>query len=457
MKKVFFYNVLILFLTLICFELLLRGLGFAASKWNHQQAPPSFDKEELRILIVGESTSTNFFSSSPDSSWPDKLRYLLSKGLPYKKIYIYNAAVPSINSAYEVRLAKEVVPQIKPHLMISMMGVNDNSSVKYSDTPWKDLKLYRLIKELKVFSEQELNAEFNRCILPNEFSKKMDIQKVLNDIQSVNDPIRYFYSIMPIDSSIQDKASVLMELSNLLRIGAQKYNLPMGQNKNLAAVFAEESFHLIPNCKSTVWISAANKQSIGDDIGCQKRITSVFFKGIRLSEDLLTQLGMCTVVHLLPESKVVLGEFHYESSEKSSLHVTFENYRELQKLAEDGNFTLYVLPYPLTTKDKYMMAFAETVPSNLPFLFTNFIRSDIKYDILKLKGSTKNVVFLENSSVFEESLMTHKTNDIFVDLFAEKFGHLSEYGAELLAKGVYKQLSQDSRYLEVVNGDLGQN
>jgi lysophospholipase L1-like esterase len=110
----------------------------------------------IRILALGESTT----AGSIDSSWPMELEAMLNnrgQGIRYE---VYNEGIPGTNSAMILASFERNLQKYKPHIVITMMGVNDGSyqsmlgnyTLRY-DPSMKDsgrLKILRLARWLQL-------------------------------------------------------------------------------------------------------------------------------------------------------------------------------------------------------------------------------------------------------------------------------------------------------------------
>jgi len=61
-------------------------------------------------------------------------------------------------------------------------------------------------------------------------------------------------------------------------------------------------------------------------------------------------------------------------------------------------------------------------------------------EIVKPEFENDKTFYIENKDNFEQALKKHKWEDVFVDKFAEHFGHTTKYGHELIANEVLKRL-----------------
>ncbi|MCM2266835.1 MAG: SGNH/GDSL hydrolase family protein [Elusimicrobiales bacterium] len=126
-----------LLLGLAVLELTLRAAGWllvAAQAWQNP-SPSPLDRTEFRIVTLGESTTAQFWSGGRDVSWPGLLeRYLNEAGLGrnFKVINLAKGGVSSFFLAEEFELN---AGRLRPHAVISMMGVNDWIPYEYLRAP----------------------------------------------------------------------------------------------------------------------------------------------------------------------------------------------------------------------------------------------------------------------------------------------------------------------------------
>jgi hypothetical protein len=100
---------------------------------------------------------------------------------------------------------------------------------------------------------------------------------------------------------------------------------------------------------------------------------------------------------------------------------TTRNYRELKRRLDHRHIGLVAVQYPARSVEP----------------------------LKKILGDPADVVFVSNEETFQEATRTMPVKEVYRDLFAGLFGHLTPYGNQLLAQnvadGVMKLLEDQRR------------
>ena len=124
MKRNFLLFLAGIFLSLVILELSLRMAGevflFIQERANLSSLA---QQKEIRILCLGESTT----ALGEDHSYPRQLEHILNGSLKSKKFSVINKGIPATTTDTIVNDLRENLTQYKPHMVIVMMGINDNA------------------------------------------------------------------------------------------------------------------------------------------------------------------------------------------------------------------------------------------------------------------------------------------------------------------------------------------
>jgi len=153
-------------LALTGLELSMRLAGKLYLKWqNPHQVRDLGTKNEIRIMCVGESTTAIGFGDS----YPATLERMLNAKYPEKNFVVINEGVSGSNSQKIVESLEEKIKKYHPHMVISMMGINDywylvlkadkkiNTSQSFSF--FKELKIYKAITYFFLNLENKKNIQ----------------------------------------------------------------------------------------------------------------------------------------------------------------------------------------------------------------------------------------------------------------------------------------------------------
>ena len=105
-------------LSLVILEALLQFLSYVVVAAHTDNR--TIQGNDYVILTMGESTT----ALGPDP-WPQQLERRLHEYYPNRSIKVVNGALVGTNTSILIRNLKEQLVQLKPKLIISMMGVND--------------------------------------------------------------------------------------------------------------------------------------------------------------------------------------------------------------------------------------------------------------------------------------------------------------------------------------------
>ena len=206
-------NILLIFFGIVVALVLLEfTLGIASIIVDLPQklSNKEFNDSNYRILVLGESTTAG------DNNWP---KYLESELRNVSDIYkIYNEGRMGTTSAVIVNDLEQNIAKYDPHMVITMMGINDNGMVFYNPDK-KSNKLFSHMKIIKLthwiinsIKKEKLSASTithnsineQKRIIIDSARKKCFIQK------DYNKSIKLFIqllSIWPDDTEIMSSIS----------------------------------------------------------------------------------------------------------------------------------------------------------------------------------------------------------------------------------------------------------
>jgi len=109
------------FVTFLILEVGMRIGGFTLSFLQERQNKISLDEDEVRILCIGESTT----AMGGSDSYPSQLEDILNEKSKTRKFNVINKGVISTNSDEILANLEGYLNKYQPHIVISMMGIND--------------------------------------------------------------------------------------------------------------------------------------------------------------------------------------------------------------------------------------------------------------------------------------------------------------------------------------------
>ena len=144
--------------TVLLLEAGLRTVGVIFRRQQDRRNQQGLrQKGAYRILCVGESTT----ATGGEHSYPSQLQRVLNGRRPGRRFKVINGAVPGADSSVILANMERLLQTYKPHLVLAMMGANDNhnefggGALPHDDVPMAErtgfphfLKVYKLARLL---------------------------------------------------------------------------------------------------------------------------------------------------------------------------------------------------------------------------------------------------------------------------------------------------------------------
>lgn len=130
---------------LILLELLLRIGGFAYLTLKEHQNQPT-EKDTYTILCLGESTTAD----GGINSWPAQLEKILNEKSHGKRFEVINEGIQGADTAFIFSKLQNNLKKYNPHVVITMMGVNDAELLLHHKDENALVVLYKNIKVFKL-------------------------------------------------------------------------------------------------------------------------------------------------------------------------------------------------------------------------------------------------------------------------------------------------------------------
>jgi tetratricopeptide (TPR) repeat protein len=135
----------LIFLGLVLTEIIFQIMGLFVAHPAAQKVDLVGDSKSIRILTVGESTT----EWGGGHSYPSRLQVRLAEVFKDQKITVYNEGHSGSNTAEILQRIPMWMQKYRPHLVITMMGVNDPWGIHVSESPILSMldkvKLFKLL------------------------------------------------------------------------------------------------------------------------------------------------------------------------------------------------------------------------------------------------------------------------------------------------------------------------
>ncbi len=131
--------------TLLILEVGLRlgGWAFLLLQENHNRKNIN-SNAEYRILCLGESTT----ALGGENAYPAQLERILNSRQNFRRFKVINKGVPATTTDQILAKVNGYIDEYKPHLVVSMMGINDPQDL--AKRSWRE-KLSQYSKAFKLF------------------------------------------------------------------------------------------------------------------------------------------------------------------------------------------------------------------------------------------------------------------------------------------------------------------
>jgi hypothetical protein len=427
-------------LALLGLEVALRLAGYFALLSSKRDVAFLESNSSVRILALGESTTSNFFSQV--GSWPEKLEDKLRQAGVNARVF--NEGLPATTTAMILANLPGYLEKYNPDIVISMMGVNDGKSIEYDGSALSSAHLFvsniRLLKLADLIWER-LRALYLAKMDYAELSKRKDISlvKLGFELAGRGAPMpeveRAILARAPGISDL-DMAINLTEISLLL--GDYR-----GKPKNLEQAFEynRRAFELFPfNRDVACWFIAA----VGWGVESRRIDKKVAFDAVEkllecgnnLPDDLLSMMAEIAVLDpKLAEAQVFrdrglrVGLLEYVPTRR--------HYRIMHQILKDRGIKLVAMQYPTLKLEELQAYFKDKTG--------------------RLETQAEDIFFVSNRDNFVSSLESKKYEEIFVDRFRGSWGHTTDFGYELLADSAFRAVMRllDSQSMSAEYGAVG--
>ena len=392
---------------LICFGCLLTfvltecALRVAGDYLYKRQRATTMSRRErsgvpiIRILTLGESTT----ASNGRDGWPEQLESILNESLPGVRFIVINEALPATNTTFILANLPSYLQQFQPHIVITMMGINDILAGYMFDGPsdpgagfvanLKTLKVLRWMARAAkhVYSRNSSQSDFTPGACPdpswNSDRETPEVMHLYDEAfaaiaaKRYDDAERIAKEILAKDPASRAGYRVLMHVAYYYR------------DTELAAQYAMKSIDLRP-CGSDV-ITVTSLVQFLHELGRDPRAIT----------DYLGSLG-------LPLR---------ENRRENSLIATIYHYRTMYALIRAAGARYVAMQYP---------------------------RADIEQLKRIFPDEQADILFVANNENFESLVSKEGYDAVFTDQFGHnpasvfhgEFGHATRLGNSLIAQNV---------------------
>jgi hypothetical protein len=410
-------------LAIIILEITLNVLGYI---YSEKQESFNVDYENKTVILcIGESTTADL--NTEEGSWPRELQKILDDEFPdeYKVI---NEGHIGVTTIYLLSKINEQIEKYNPHIVISMMGVNDNIRNKilfednnnkkyFSINELKTYKLFSLIyKRLRYKEIESKQSELywsyfdtafdymNLAIEPDDFSKQ-----------------NYYYSkyeeflLKAYNVSTKNNPHIYSWLGELYCGPSERRDANKGISFLKKAIhinpFNEELYRRLANCYNDPITK----------IKLLEKSTSLMEDGFGRVEENINSLIELKKSLGYSESQIQIYlaqklSFNGKYVDSNTRQVVSYHYNKLAQILAKNNITYIAMSYPTLDVNRTKS------------LFENH----------------EGIFFIENKQNFENFLKNGSYDSLFIDYFGQfrnpvfkgNYGHTTNLGNKLIAQNV---------------------
>lgn len=407
-------------------EVALRLFGFSllySSNKLNQVLPEDFFK--IRILAVGESTTADYFANGKAQAWPRLLEDMLKKnGINAR---VYNEGLGGTASPMILSKIPDLLEKYKPHIVISMMGINDDETTKFENTQLSKFSIFlSQIRLFKVFQwSKNLVASSFKCKIEYDqenndaYWKMIDDGFELSKTQSAEQVEMYFRKFL-----LDDRKLALALTDIAFKVRGNFDSIPQ---EIRSRPYTTRAFELYPfNRKVAYW--HLNGSQVTPEI-CADAAKKLLPCG-NTSDDLLHEIALCSVGSTDEFLQTEMKNHGFSRSDEKLGLKTF-HYRSLFSELQSRNIFYLAMQYP-------------TLPlENLKSYFSDKTGA--------VESQFREINFISNEDNFNEYLKFHSYDEVFRDHFRGSWGHTTDIGYQLIADSAFKatlSLLQSPRFKE---------
>ncbi|MBI3379906.1 tetratricopeptide repeat protein [Candidatus Gottesmanbacteria bacterium] len=411
----------------------------------------SIANSTYRIMTLGESTT---YGGGGENAWPRQLEHILNSTYPKFKFSIVNAAVPGVKTSEILSNMESKLNTYKPNMVISMIGINDDSSginptegyvIENADSNKNFLTTF--IQELKIYKV----TKYFDLVITNyieKFKKQVAQDKINQDDTNLSDT--YYLD----KGKLYFKQAKIQLAANMFLHATQVNPLNDQAFMNLARCYAflkADPAEAINAYKQAIYLNPQNSLAyilLGEfyrDLKKYHESESIFLKITEFDPENDWALFDLAQLYHRNVNNYVKAEFYYKkynslyanntkgflglsqlyrktgrineaeqiekelNAKNSSMYLeTARNYKKINEILKKARIKLVAMQYPLRD--------------------INLLKQMLDYD--------PEVLFVENESNFKKALIDKNYSDLFKDSFGGNFGHTTPYGHKLIAQNV---------------------
>lgn len=421
---------------LILAELTLRLAGYIYVSNQDRLNKKSLQKNpNYTILALGESTT----EMGGEDSWPKQLEKILNEKVPNVKFSVINKGRSGTNSHIILSELEENLNKYQPDMVITMMGINDGITpdLQVQDKAFatniekasnedsgpsliKQLKIYKLLKLLKVLIDRQLGVQAQE-----NSDDKLHVE-LGNQYISQNrneDAGKEYQKALEINGNSYE---AIVGLGNYYKNNSENEEAEQMYRKAIA-VDPQKTFGFI---KLGIHLR---------DLERYEESIQAFRKVIELdpsNENGYHELSIAyRYAGKFKEAEETIKSFLKINSNSKYVYQDLENlYRQMGDYDKVNQVYSQVLGINTEAVNNYRKLKEIVLARNIKLVAMQYPVRKVK--TLKNLIGTDNVIFVDNEKNFKDALKEGKYDDYFIDKLGGDFGHATSKGNYLIASNV---------------------
>lgn len=412
----------------------------------------NYDKNEFRIICLGESTTAPVKFNSRNVAWPAALEEKLNKLRLGRTFRTFTIAYHGTSTPFLLQELGERLDSLKPHLVISMMGINDISSLEYlqredSISKLRTIKLANwLIQSLRQRFRPEVSPteshDIYRSILNLPPGPRQNAGREMPNIQSSKglhlflEHIEKFAQSRPQRQRYFVYQIATLGLLNLFNLNEIEHELAPALSGEIQSAAIEMNRKWLTHFPGDMlgvrfFLYTTNRRQ---DLQSERiyRIHQGLDNGGQLDNTLMSLIGGYADSRIREEiQKFGIQLDHSETP----LSKTRNNYWHLANMLKNRNIQYMAMQYPTAS-----ITPLRTIFSNQKSKMNSYGDFISAPDIVgPVSPGFRHIIFVSNEN-FRNIVTPTNEAEYFTDMFATnrnlRFGHTTQKGHDLIADNI---------------------
>lgn len=378
-----------------------------------------------RILCLGESTT--------EGGYPKVLQEKLDLIHP-GKYFVYDFGKTAVTSSYFKRNIESIIKAVKPHTVISMLGINDNfmlsQAISHKESWYHNSLTYRVLLLIQDYKKNSFELQALRLINANKRDYGFFILKTLYQFNKTLLPESYLFLADYYDQDKQDFKESLAILNAALEI------YPKDQDIRFNRLWSLNEFPESKELLAKELQYFTQVESYFDDLA------DFYLNAVQDKKMALQFYEKSYTLKLLPPRKKVLYSNLLIAEGSPGLD---QELLRGPKNIENNMISQTIERTRLTPSlvDNLSYVFERVGSASLNSIVMSYpLRSIIPTK--EMLGA--NHLYLSNEEVFKKAISDLGYHVVFSDSFAGDFGHLTSKGQEILVDHLVKTFFKNASF-----------